>query len=168
MKSPIQPSLFDLVSSYADDIAAGAVDASRPLLKTTPIIVFCENFYLQFFESLGRPIVSVDDTSKRAAVELATELERQEGSRETVSLVQWFEEFCDLYPDVLAMGYGGSRVVFASFHTRYVPRLLDRADAWSRARTSSNFRFRSNGQPVVTRLPYPSCRASDARQQGHR
>ena len=120
--SQVKPALLDLVRDYAATVASGKVDASRPLLRTTPIIVFCENFFLQFFETLGRPILSVDPISKRAAVELAADLKQRGDRRETILVIRWFEEFCDLFNDVLAMGYGGSRVVFASFHTVYVPR----------------------------------------------
>lgn len=133
VKSPIEPSLFELVTDYSAAIAAGEVDASRPLTNTTPIVAFCENFFLQFFEPFGLSITSVDTTSKQAAIELAITLEQDGASKETLSLITWFEDFCDIYPDVLAMGYGGSRSVFATFHTQNVVRLLDRAEAWARS-----------------------------------
>ena len=133
MKNRINPSLLDLVAQYAATIEAGKVDVTRPLKNTTPIVVFCENFFLQFFESYDVTITSIDSTSKQAAVGFALELERGGDSKETLALITWFEDFCDLYPDVLAMGYGGSRSVFATFHTTNMVRLLDRAEAWARS-----------------------------------
>jgi hypothetical protein len=135
MKSHINPSLLELVTEYAATISAGEVDVTRPLKNTTPIVVFCENFFLQFFQSFNVSITSIDSTSKQTAVEFELELKRDGGSSETLALITWFEDFCDLYPDVLAMGYGGSRAVFATFHTRNVVRLLDRAEAWARSET---------------------------------
>jgi hypothetical protein len=134
---PVQPSLFDLVTSYAADIVAGRIDPAKPLKHTTPIIVFCQNFYAQFFENvLGTTIVAVDEESKRTVARAAIAREKAGEAAEVLALMAWFEKFCDLWQDVLALGYGLSPAsFFRDFHASYVKRLLDRADAWAQTTT---------------------------------
>lgn len=49
-----------------------------------------------------------------------------------IRLITWFERFCELYPAVLALGYGaGSKTQVAEFHRIYLLTLLARIDHWS-------------------------------------
>jgi hypothetical protein len=131
-KPPVEPTLFDLVKSYAADITAGHVNPTKPLKLTTPIIVFCQNFFLQFFQNeLATEILGVDDASKRIAARIALTLEREGTRPATLALVAWYENFCDIFPNVVALSYGGSRGFFLHFHQEHVKRLLDRAGSWS-------------------------------------
>jgi hypothetical protein len=131
--TPVAPSLFDLVMTYSREFASGRIDPAKPLKQTAPIIVFCQNFYIQFFQNvLNTSIVAVDDQSKRTAARLAVAREKAGEAAEVLALIAWFEKFCDLWRDVLALGYGLSPgPFFIDFHESYVKRLLDRADAWA-------------------------------------
>lgn len=131
-KLPVQPQLFELVTAYAADLASGRVDPTKPLKMTTPVIVFCQNFFLQFFQNeLGTDILGVDETSKRIAARLAISIEGEGGRPATLALIAWYEDFCEMFPNVLALSYGGSRGFFLHFHQEHVKRLLDRAARWS-------------------------------------
>ncbi len=47
-------------------------------------------------------------------------------------LVSGFEEFCDLFPDIIGASYGGgSATTFRRVHKRYLPRLLRSARQWA-------------------------------------
>jgi hypothetical protein len=51
-----------------------------------------------------------------------------------IQLITWFEKLCDIYPNVLALGYGmPSKQVFFDFHENYLLPLLDRVSAWAQA-----------------------------------
>jgi hypothetical protein len=130
---PVEPSLFELVEKYAQELNDGKVSAEKPLKRTAGIVAFCQNFYLQFFQNvLNSPITSIGMPAKRVAARVA--VERGDAlSAETNALVSWFEELCDIYPDVLALGYGGSVAAFRRFHEEYIPTLLERIIEWASA-----------------------------------
>ena len=58
---------------------------------------------------------------------------KQKGSHAVViQLITWFEKLCDIYPTVLALGYGtGSKTAFDEFHNVYLVTLLERIVNWS-------------------------------------
>jgi hypothetical protein len=130
---PVAPTLFELVMEYSRKYASGGINPAKPLTQAAPIIVFCQNFYVQFFQNvLNTSIVAVDDQSKRTAARLAVAREKAGETPEVLALIAWFEKLCDLWRDVLALGYGLSPgPFFIDFHESYVKRLLDRADAWA-------------------------------------
>src|SRR6266849_34345 len=80
-KHIVQPSLFERVNEYADNIADDGVDPDDVLSETSPIIVFCENFFLQLFENLtGRKVVlSKPEIAKELSVK--ARLGRKAGQR---------------------------------------------------------------------------------------
>jgi len=48
-------------------------------------------------------------------------------------LIEVFEAFCDSWPDVLDVTYGGTRVDFREFRSSVVPELLEALHYWARA-----------------------------------
>jgi hypothetical protein len=51
----------------------------------------------------------------------------------TIQLITWFEKLCDIYPNVIALGYGGGTTAsFLDFHKDYLLVLLDRIAAWAK------------------------------------
>lgn len=137
-KLPVSPELFQIVTDYSSALKAGKIDPKNPLKRTTPIIEFCQNFFLQFFENeLGHEITGVGNDAKRLAVRLRLEAEKSERPEETRRLIAHFEELCDIWPDVLGVRYpgGSSATDFRNFHATYVVRLLDRACAWAKVRS---------------------------------
>jgi hypothetical protein len=132
---PVEPELFELVAQYARQIEAGEVSANDPLKRTTPIVEFCRTFFQQFFEhELNHEITGVDQQAQADAARLRGDLEDAKRDEPTRLLVGWFEELCEIWPDVLGFSYGGSTSEFRRFHTGYVVRLLERIQAWAKAR----------------------------------
>jgi hypothetical protein len=127
----VEPTLFELVQKYAKDITEGRVKAGDRLKRTTPIIVFCQNFFLQFFENVfDHPITGIDMQSKAEATRLRIGTNGKDNDSKR-RLIAQFESLCDLWPDALGFGYGGSKGGFVDFHKRYLPRLLDRIVSWA-------------------------------------
>jgi len=132
---PIAPSLFGLITTYVDQINKGKVSVKSPLKRTTPIVEFCRTFFQQFFENeLGHEITSIDQQAKFEATHLRHDLDNNPETKALELLIGWFEELCDIWPDVLGFSYGGSATEFRNFHTIYVPRLLERLIVWAKAR----------------------------------
>jgi hypothetical protein len=132
---PVEPALFDLVTRYAEELNAGKVSAKTSLKRTTPIVEFCRTFFVQFFEhELDHEIIGIDQQAKFDATRMRIDLEDQPDSEPTRLLIGWFEELCDIWPDVLGFSYGGSASEFLRFHTSYVPRLLQRTQSWAEVR----------------------------------
>jgi hypothetical protein len=99
------------------------------------VLVFCQNFFLQFFEGeLSEEITSIDADAKRKAVRIRKKLTKGNTPEEIVLLITWFEKLCDIYPDILAATYGGSYVGFKKFLTDDLPTLLERCVSWARAK----------------------------------
>jgi hypothetical protein len=131
---PVEPRLFQLVEEYAEQLQRGEVDAKRPGKRPTPLVEFTRTFYQQFFEhEYGLEIQSVDQQTKLLAVRKRIELESVEGNKPAVLVIGWFEELCDMWPDVLGFSYGGSTGEYLRFHKSYVPRLLERVVKWATA-----------------------------------
>ena len=99
----IAPELFDIVIEYADDIRAGKVKLKSSLGSASPALVFCENFYAQFFQNkLGKQLKRIGPSSKQEAVALRLDAKQEGADVSIIRLITWFERFCELYPAVLA------------------------------------------------------------------
>jgi hypothetical protein len=61
-------------------------------------------------------------------------------SKQALAIIVLFEQFCDIHEDVIAGGYGGAPVVLEEFHTKYVPRLLERIRALAGAKQDTELR----------------------------
>lgn len=135
MTLPVTPQLFDLLIEYGQNIEQGTVKATSSLASTSPALTFCENFYAQFFQNaIGQEITSFNRETRKAAVRLRLEIKEKKGPLTTVQLITWFEKLCDIYPNVLALGYGGgTRTAFLEFHKNYLLILLERISAWAEA-----------------------------------
>jgi len=135
VEPPVDPRLFSLVTRYAKAIDAGKVSTKRPLSRDTLVVQFCVTFFQQFCEhEVGFEITGIDEKSKAAATRRRVKLGRQRNTMSTQHLLFSFEDLCDAWPNILGFGYGGSTAEFISFHTIYVPRLLERIVAWARDR----------------------------------
>ncbi len=130
--APVEPSLFDLVIKWAEDIDT-ATDLERALRRSSPLLTFCQNFFAQFFQNvLQQEITSFDMDAKRAAVRLRRGLGKSGDTGGSIPLVAWFERLCDIYPDVLALGYGAPIGGYRSFYDSYMKTLLTRVVVWTR------------------------------------
>jgi len=135
MSLPVKPRLFDILEKYAKDLERGRIKPGR-LAVTSPALVFCENFYAQFFQNeLAHEIKALTQDAKAEAVRLRLSLKKQRAPRATIQLVTWFEKLCDIYPNVLALAYGGgTKASFVNFHSSYLITLVERAAAWSKTK----------------------------------
>ena len=132
-KPPLEPSLFDFVSDFSQEVLDGKIGQLDTVEESSPVITFCENLFSQFFaEYLGQPIEGFDFEAKRAAAGLAERFQGQEDRKETRSLIALFEKFCDLYGDVVGGAYGSGSVTYQTFHSDYMRRLLARTLTWSK------------------------------------
>jgi len=138
MTLPVAPELFDILSQYAKEIEQGKIKPSPAMGATSPALTFCENFYAQFFQNrLGQKIEHFNLEAKKAAIELRLKIKEANGASTIIQLITWYEKLCDMYPNLLALGYGGgSRATFFDFHNNYLLTLLERASAWAQ---SENF-----------------------------
>ena len=129
---PVRLELFEKLEKYAADLAAGEIDLTKPPRNMGPVVVFCVNFYVQFFENaLGAQFVSVDDRARKVAVRVRLQLKKEKAPRETILMATWFERFCEIYPNVLALRYGLQPSKYVDFLETYVLELLRRTAAWA-------------------------------------
>jgi hypothetical protein len=128
--SQIEPGLFDLLDEYSAGIAGGTITPGRAVAESSKVITFLHSFFDQLFAAcFNIELEAFDDESKRMSVALRHEQDVPADLRPVVSA---FEEFCDLYPDVVGASYGGgSSTTFRRFHKRYLPRLLRSACQWA-------------------------------------
>jgi hypothetical protein len=129
---PVEPSLFDFISDFAEEVKVGKVDADGALEASSPIIAFCEGFFAQFFANeLKQPITGFDFDSKRVAAGLAERRRGGDNQKEERSLIALFEKFCGVYTDVISGNYGGGSIAYRAFDADYMRRLLERALRWA-------------------------------------
>jgi len=134
MNPTVAPELFDILIRYARDIKSGKVKPKRSVGSTSPALVFCENFYAQFFQNkLGKEIKGFNMAAKKEAIGFRLDAKEGGSPGVVIRLITWYEKLCDIYPTVLALGYGtGSKTAFAEFHNGYLMTLLQRIVDWSR------------------------------------
>ncbi len=128
----VEPLLFRRVIAYADAIRANQVDIDKPLANTTPVIVFCENFYLQFFENvLGTEITGINDSSQKLAARLRRKLKRNKDAVHQRRLLALFEALRNLWDEIRGEGYGFREHDFDDFHHEFMPQFLSQIFQWS-------------------------------------
>jgi hypothetical protein len=137
----VSPKLFESVHEYAELLESGEAFSEKNVVpETSPIISFTENAFAQFFENeVGSEITGFDDKSKKRAAR-ARYRKKANLSKQALSLIVLFEQFCDIHDDVIAGGYGGASAVLEEFHTKYVSRLLERIRALAGAKKDAELR----------------------------
>ncbi len=143
-KEPISSNLFDIIIEYSQKATAKKVPVENSLRRTSPLLTFCQNFYAQFFQNVLRhEITSIDPRAKRDAVRIRRELKRAGEAEQTIRVITWFEKLCDIYPDILALGYASRGYGFHDFHQSYMIPLLERILAWAEAKSLSSMERRT-------------------------
>lgn len=129
----ISPRLFDIPIDFVERVVSGEIKLAGEATMTSPIVVFAQNFYLQFFEKvIGHPITAVNTAAKRDSVVARHALRKQNAPRELLQLLTWFEYFCDIRPDLDAAGYVERTIEFRDFLTGEFRTLVDRIHKWAR------------------------------------
>lgn len=128
--------LFDRVEEYAESLQEvfnqEDDEEDLELESSTSIIVFCENFFAQFFrDTLGTRITSLDQAAKMRAAKARLGLPSDSRYRSKRRLIVQFEKLCDMWPDIQGHGYSGSTVARTEFNLVYIPKLLERITAWA-------------------------------------
>jgi len=133
MNPIVAPELMDIIIHYAAAIKAGKVKPKPSVGSKSGALEFCENFYAQFFQNkLGKEIKRFDAAAKKDAIGLRLDCKQKGSPAAVIQLITWFEKLCDIYPTVLALGYGtGSKTAFDEFHNVYLATLLERIVNWS-------------------------------------
>lgn len=133
MNPIVAPELMDIIIEYAAAITAGKIKPKPSIGSKSGALEFCENFYAQFFQNkLGKEIKRFDAAAKRDAIGLRLDAKQKGSPAVVIQLITWFEKLCDIYPTVLALGYGtGSKTAFDEFHNVYLVTLLERIVKWS-------------------------------------
>ena len=133
-KAPIAVSLFVRVDEYATSIEDGKVLTDKPLQMSTPIVIFCLNFFDQFFvHVVGTPVGAPSDSAKQKAAALRI---AQPTDAVTVrQLIALFERLCELWDGALGFTYTSTPDEIIEFNQRYIPRLLTAIKNWARSAT---------------------------------
>lgn len=131
MIPPIEITLFDVLVAYAQQVQRRELNA---VAATAFAITFCENFYAQFFQNVVQvEIKGFNRENKQLAVRARLALKKKRASTKTIQVITWFEKLCDIYPNVLALGYGGgTKQSLQEFHRSYLGALLKRIAAWAK------------------------------------
>lgn len=137
----VSPKLFDSIHEYSKLLETGQAFSVRNVLpQTSPIISFTENAFAQFFQNeVGSEITSFDEKFKKRAARVRYR-KKKELSKQTLSIIVLFEQFCDIHEDVIAGGYGGASSVLEEFHTKYVSRLIERIRALAGVKNDTELR----------------------------
>jgi hypothetical protein len=126
--------LFDRIEEYADELQEKAEDEEPALGSGTSIIVFCENFFAQFFRSfLGIRITGMSSRSKMVAARQRRNLSAEK-HQATRQLIAQFENLCDLWPDLLGSRYAHSSTLRTEFNISFLPTLFKRIISWAEER----------------------------------
>jgi plasmid maintenance system killer protein len=143
-KHVISPALFDSIDTYIDLLDRGEAIANNVVPETSPVISFSQNAFAQFFQNeVHAEINGFDSKAKRKAARLRR-TDKSRLSAEARSLIALFEQFCDVYEDVLGAGYGGQESVLEEFHSRHVHRLLKRIAALAKANKDEELQHRAD------------------------
>jgi hypothetical protein len=153
MSAPVAPELFDIVTEYAKAIEQGKIKPTPPMGSTDAALTFCQNFYLQFFQNrLNKAITTFTRAAKEDAIGILLDLKAQGAPSSVIQLITWYERLCEIYPDVLGLGYGvGTKAAFLDFHINYLPTLLERATAWARVENYPDVEQKAQGALVELR-----------------
>lgn len=144
----ISPALFDLVDEYVELLEAGTAISGKVVPQTSPVITFAQNAFAQFFENeVGSEVTGFGSGDKRKAVRLRYS-RKDTLSPQALALISLFEQFCDVYEDVLGAGYGGQASVLEEFHIKLVVRLLERIAALAGVRDDADLRGRAASAAV--------------------
>jgi hypothetical protein len=127
----VKAGVFDILAEY---VAASLREADDEM-AITAAIAFCENFFAQFFPgAAGVEIQTISLRTKFIAVQVRRKLKAANEAKETILLITWFEKLCDIYPDVVSMGYGATSPAGNEQLQKYMATLLRRIAAWATAK----------------------------------
>lgn len=131
---PVNADLFGHVIKFTQLIDPD--EPSAALGEVSTLVVFCQNFYLQFFQNeLQLQITGLNPGNKAKAVRCRLAPRDPPLPAATISLVKWFERLCDIDPDLRASRYDDANSpAVPDFLFNYLPTLLQRALAWAQAR----------------------------------
>lgn len=131
-KELIAPGVFKEVADYAASMKDGTVKLDKPLVDTTPIILFCQNFFAQFFDNVvNSPIEGIDQQSKEESVALRHAMSDDETKVVVRKMLALFEELCDEWPEVLGLISGFLRDDLLDFHVLFLPSLFEGINEWA-------------------------------------
>jgi hypothetical protein len=124
----IEPSLFELVTDYSDWLASGDNSVSEPLEKDNDLVIFAENFLLQFSRAhLRQKVTGLNERSEKQLVAERRRLQGEANTDKAQLLIFHLEELCSKVGEI---SYSNSEVDAEEFRLQYFPDLLARIIAW--------------------------------------
>ncbi len=151
--------LFNRLDEYIASIRLGAVNERTALDDNTAIYLFCDNFFLQFFDyCFGDVIAGVTENAKERATRFRLSLHgTDKQAAAAAAVISQFEYYCDLRSDLRPGHYLATRNYFLPFHKEYIPELLGSIGTWATAEGLNELAQRSQQalndyQTAVTRL----------------
>jgi len=126
--SSIAVELFDRVDEFAECLTANPKDFWKDKASNESIAVFCENFFGQFFATLGAPIAGFGVKAKEAAVRKRLSL--PESAAPTRQLIAEYEDLCEIWDDIKGARYVEDREAMQDFACTYLSALLEDAAGW--------------------------------------
>lgn len=143
---PIALSLFDNIDRYAGLLEAGR-EIGEHLTNDLPILIFCENFFLQFFKSeFEMDITGFTSAGKSRSARLRLRLKKSDTplSKSRRQILSMYEKLCDDWRDLHGAGYVDGPEERTDFHIEFVPRLLRRIAKWAAISDHKDLAVRAN------------------------
>jgi hypothetical protein len=140
----VSPDLFELLDDYANLLDAGEAIVDDVVPATSPVIVFTESAFTQFFENeVEIAIEGFDETAMQRAAR-ARAAKKDELSPQAKRLITVFKQFCERYDDVKSAAYGGHEQVLEEFHATLLVRLVQRIGALAKVKGDKALMDRAN------------------------
>jgi hypothetical protein len=125
MAEVIKPELFDFLDDYLHLLDCGEAIVDDVVPATSPLILFTEAAFAQFFENEVKvEIKGFDEKAQRLAARARSA--NKDLSPQAKRMITVFRKFCEDYDDVKSASYGGQGTVLEEFHSTLVVRLVTR------------------------------------------
>jgi hypothetical protein len=138
--SAIAVELFDRVDEFAEGVNKSPKKFWKDKSSNEAIGVFCENFFGQFFASLGMQITGFGVKAKEAAVRKRLSLQKRKSFQPARQLIAEYEDLCEIWDDIQGARYIENRQAMADFACTFLPALLEDAIEWLATLTSQDDR----------------------------
>lgn len=140
----VSPDLFELLDDYANLLDAGEAIVDDVVPATSPVIVFTESAFTQFFENEVKVAIEGFDEIAMQRAARARAARRDELSPQAKRLITLFKQFCERYDDVKSASYGGHEQVLEEFHSTLLVRLVQRIRALAKVNGEQALMDRAN------------------------
>lgn len=115
---------LDAVKDEATRLREHKISLDTPLSESEELMDFATEAFNQFFRAqLSVGVTGFSQSDKEEVLRAASPYRGTDAP--IYDLAQLYVDFCNTWPDVLNLAYGGSPVDFREFRAELVPNLLD-------------------------------------------